>query len=336
MYKPILGITMGDACGAGPEITAMAMQDPAVREQARMLVIGDAATMQQAANIAHVSAKVVAVPSPAEARYEPGTIEVIDLKNIDLSRLTYGKVNAMAGKAAVQYVLKAIELAQGEEIDAIVTAPLNKEAMNLAGYHYQGHTEILAEKCGCKVSMLLVTGNLRVTHVTTHCSLQEAIDRCQKPRILEVIALTDDACKQVGIESPRIAVAGLNPHAGEGGLFGDQEIKQITPAIEEAKSQGFNVTGPYPPDTVFFRCAQGQFDAAIAMYHDQGHIAVKAGGVDEGVNVTIGLPIIRTSVDHGTVFGKAGKGTANPASMLEALTLAIVMSHARRKRKGLE
>ncbi|MCL5025720.1 MAG: 4-hydroxythreonine-4-phosphate dehydrogenase PdxA, partial [Chloroflexi bacterium] len=218
---------------------------------------------------------------------------------------------------------------------AIVTAPLNKEAMNLAGYHYQGHTEILAEKCGCKVSMLLVTGKLRVTHVSTHCSLREACDRAKKGRVLEVIALTDDACRQVGLENPRIAVAGLNPHAGEGGLFGDEEIKEIIPAIEEAKTKGYSVTGPYPPDTVFFRCSQGQFDAVVAMYHDMGHIAVKAAGVDEGVNVTIGLPIIRTSVDHGTVFGKAGKGTANPASMLEALKLAVVMAHARRKKRGL-
>ncbi len=335
MYKPILGITMGDACGAGPEITAMAMQNPEIRDQARMLVIGDAATMQKAAEIAHVPARVLAISSPAEARYEPGTIEVIDLKNIDVDKLTYGKVNAMAGKAAVEYVLKAIELALPNEIDAIVTAPLNKEAMNLAGYHYQGHTEILAEKCGCKVSMLLVTGSLRVTHVTTHCSLRQAIERCKKERVLEVINLTDDACKQVGIENPRIAIAGLNPHAGEGGLFGDEEIREITPAIAEAKTRGFNVTGPYPPDTVFFRCSQGQFDAVVAMYHDQGHIAVKAGGVDEGVNVTLGLPIIRTSVDHGTVFGKAGKGTANPASMLAALKLAVVMSHTRRKKLGL-
>jgi 4-hydroxythreonine-4-phosphate dehydrogenase len=335
MYKPILGITMGDACGAGPEITAMATRNPEVRAIARMVVIGDAATMQQAANIAHVPAKILPITSVQEAKFEDGSIEVIDLKNIALDKLTYGKVNAMAGKAAVDYVLKAIELAQANEIDAIVTAPLNKEAMNLAGIHYQGHTEILAEKCGCKVSMMLVTGKLRVTHVSTHCSLREACDRAKKPRVLEVIALTDDACKQVGIENPRIAVAGLNPHAGEGGLFGDEEIKEIIPAVNEAKEKGYNVSGPYPPDTVFFRCAAGQFDAVVAMYHDMGHIAVKAAGVDEGVNVTLGLPIIRTSVDHGTVFGKAGKGTANPASMLEALNLAVVMSHTRRKKLGL-
>jgi len=204
--------------------------------------------------------------------------------------------------------------------------------LNKAGYHYDGHTQILAELCRAKeVAMMLVTGKLRVSHVSTHVSLLRAIERVRPERVLTALKLTNEALKQMGIENPRLAVSGLNPHAGERGLFGDEEQKYIIPAIEEARRQGMNVTGPLPPDSVFLRASQGQFDAAIAMYHDQGHIAVKMLGITEGVNVTLGLPIIRTSVDHGTVFGKAGKGTADPTSLIQAIKLASVMCRNRRR-----
>jgi 4-hydroxythreonine-4-phosphate dehydrogenase len=228
-----------------------------------------------------------------------------------------------------------VDLALAGECDAIVTSAINKEALNKAGYHYDGHTQILAELCGAKeVAMMLATGKLRVSHVSTHVSLFKAIERVKLPRILTVLKLTNEAMKEMGIDNPRIAVSGLNPHAGEGGLFGDEEPKHIIPAIEEANRLGMNVVGPLPPDSVFLRTSQGQFDAAIAMYHDQGHIAVKMLGITEGVNVTLGLPIIRTSVDHGTVFGKAGKGTADPLSLIQSIKLASIMCRNRRRLQG--
>jgi 4-hydroxythreonine-4-phosphate dehydrogenase len=276
--------------------------------------------------------KVVALKEVSKARFEDGVIEVLDLANIDLSKLTRGVVDPMAGKAAYEYVRRAVELALAEEIDAVVTAPLNKEAMNAAGYHYTGHTEILADLCESEdVAMMLVAGDLWVSHVTTHVPLREACELVKKERILKVIELTERALKRMGIERPSIAVAGLNPHTGEGGIFGREEIDQIEPAVEEAKRLGYDVTGPMPPDTVFYRAVKGkeigrsQFDAVVAMYHDQGHIPIKLLGFFDGVNVTLGLPITRTSVDHGTVFGKAGKGTANPASLIEAIKLGAKM-----------
>jgi 4-hydroxythreonine-4-phosphate dehydrogenase len=238
----------------------------------------------------------------------------------------------MAGKAAYEYIKLGTEMALSGEADAIVTSAINKEALNNAGYHYDGHTQLLAELCGVKdVAMMLVSGSLRVSHVSTHVSLFQAIERVRPPRILTVLRLTNEAVKQMGVTEPKIAVSGLNPHSGEGGLFGDEEIKYITPAIEEARTQGMNVVGPLPPDSVFLRAYEGQFDAAIAMYHDQGHIAIKMMGITHGVNVTLGLPIIRTSVDHGTNFGKAGKGTADPTSLVEAIKLGSIMVQNKRR-----
>jgi len=334
--KPILGITMGDAAGVGPEIIVMALSREDIREICSPLVIGDAVTMEEAVRIVGLPNRVVALKEASEARFEEGVIEVLDLANIDLSKLTRGVVDSMAGKAAYEYVKRAVELALGGKIDAVVTAPLNKEAMNAAGYHYSGHTGILAELCKAKdVAMMLVAGELRVSHVTTHVSLREACGLVKKQRILKVIELTEEALKRIGIERPSIAVAGLNPHAGEGGLFGWEEVEEIEPAVEEAKRLGYDVTGPMPPDTVFYRATRGkeigrsQFDGVVCMYHDQGHIPIKLLGFFEGVNVTLGLPMTRTSVDHGTVFGKAGKGTANPASLIEAIKLGARMASRR-------
>ena len=328
-YKPLLAITMGDAAGSGPEIIAKTLAEPEISAACRCVVIGDADTMRESLKITGVPGRVRAIEKLTEALFKDGVIEVIDLHNIQLNKLTRGRVDPMAGKAAFEYIKLAAELALAGECDAIVTSAINKESLNKAGYHYDGHTQLLAELCGVPdVAMMLVSGQLRITHVTTHVSLHEAIEMVRPERILTVIRLTDEAVRQMSVNKPRIAVAGLNPHAGESGLFGDEEAKYIKPAIEAACRQGMNVAGPFPPDSVFFRASEGQFDAVIAMYHDQGHIAIKILGITQGVNVTLGLPIIRTSVDHGTVFGKAGKGTADPTSLMEAIKLATAMSRA--------
>lgn len=330
-YKPLLALTMGDAAGSGPEIITKALAIPEIRMICRPVVIGDAATMQAALKITGAPGNIRSIKKLPEAMFQEGTIEVIDLHNIQLERLTRGCVDTMAGAAAYQYIKLATNMVLSGECDAIVTSAINKEALNNAGYHYNGHTELLAELCGVpSVAMMLVSGNLRVSHVTTHVSLRRAIELVRPERILTVLKLTQEALPSMGVDKPRIAIAGLNPHSGEGGLFGDEEAQYIVPAVESARKQGINVTGPLPPDSVFFRTAGGQFDAALAMYHDQGHIAVKMLGITEGVNVTLGLPIIRTSVDHGTVFGKAGKGTADATSLVQSIKLAVVMSLKRK------
>lgn len=331
-YKPLLAITMGDAAGSGPEIITKALADPEVRAVSRPVVVGDAATMQAALEITGAPGEVKSIEKLSAASFQDDIIEVIDLHNIQLDKLTRGRVDPVAGKAAYEYIKLATEMTLARESDAIVTSAINKEALNKAGYHYDGHTQLLAELCGGpEVAMMLVSGKLRVSHVSTHVSLLRAIERVRPERILTVLRLTDEAVRQMGVAEPRLAVAGLNPHSGEGGLFGDEEIKYIAPTIEEARRQGMNVTGPLPPDSVFLRTSEGQFDAAIAMYHDQGHIAVKMLGITHGVNVTLGLPIIRTSVDHGTNFGKAGKGTADPTSLILSVKLASVMCRNRRR-----
>jgi len=332
-YRPLLALTMGDASGSGPEIIAKALAEADIREMCRPVVIGDAATMKEALQITAMPGEVRAIKEISEARFEGGIIEVVDLQNIDLAKLTRGRVNTMAGAAAYEYIKMATELTLEGKSDAIVTSAINKEALNKAGYHYDGHTGMLSEMCGTPdVTMMLVAGNLRVSHVSTHVSLREAIDRVRPERILTVVRLTNEAVKEMGIAEPRLAIAGLNPHSGEDGLFGDEELKYIIPAIKEARRQGYDVMDrALPPDTIFARANVGQFDAAIAMYHDQGHIAVKMLGIWLGVNVTLGLPIIRTSVEHGTNFGKAGKGTADPRSLIAAIKLATTMARSRKQ-----
>lgn len=331
-YRPIHAVTMGDAAGSGAEIVAKTLAEPGIRKMCRSVVVGDAATMEDALRITGAPGRVRAIDDVSQAGFEDGVIEVLDLKNIDLARLTRGRVDVMSGKASYEYIKVATELTLAGKTDAIVTSAINKEALNKAGYHYDGHTGLLAELCGGPdVAMMLVAGNLRVCHVSTHVSLSEAINRVRPERILKVIELARNAVRDMGIDDPRIAVPGLNPHSGEDGLFGDEEPRYILPAIEEARRRGYNVADrPLPPDTAFFRARDGAFDVVIAMYHDQGHIAIKMLGIFLGVNVTLGLPIIRTSVDHGTNYGKAGKGTADPRSMIESMKLATVMVHGRK------
>lgn len=328
--KPILAVTLGDAAGSGPELITKAFADPAVRSVCRPVVVGDAATLRAALQLTGVGSTVRVIERPRDSRDDARTIDVIDLANIDAARLERGKVSAHTGRAAYESIKRAVDFTLAGDADAVVTSAINKAALHLAGYAYDGHTELLAELCGKpKVTMMLVAGKLRVCHVSTHVSLAAAIDRVRPERILEVVALADAGARQLGVTRPHIAVAGLNPHAGEGGLFGDEEIKYIAPAVAAASGRGFHVSGPYAGDTVFFRTLQGEFDCAIAMYHDQGHVAAKMLGIWQGVNVTLGLPIIRTSVEHGTDFANAGKGTGDARSLIEALKLAATMALSR-------
>jgi len=325
--KPILAVTLGDAAGSGPELITKGFADSEVRSVCRPIVIGDAEVVRAALAITRVPSTVRVIARAAEAGDDPAFIDVIDLANLKISELVRGKISATTGRAAYDAIKRAVELTQAGETQAVVTSAINKAALHEAGYKYDGHTELLAELCGKpKVTMMLVAGKLRICHVSTHVALSEAIARVKPERILQVVKLAHDGVRQLGIAQPHIAIAGLNPHAGEGGLFGDEEIKFITPAIAEANRQGFRVSGPLAGDTVFFRTLQGEFDCAIAMYHDQGHVAAKMLGIWQGVNVTLGLPIIRTSVEHGTDFANAGKGTGDPRSLVQALKLAALMA----------
>ncbi len=328
--RAVVGVTMGDGAGIGPEVILGALAEPSVQALGHYLVIGDAVRMEQAARILGSPLRVHRCAAPAEARFEPGTVDVLDL-NLLPADLPWGHVDPRAGHAAFAYIERAVELAKQGVIDAIATAPLNKEALHAGGHLYPGHTEILADLTGTKqYAMLLVTPVLRVIHVTTHLSMRQACDRIKRERVATVIRLGHKVLKDAGIAHPRIAVAGLNPHAGEHGLFGHEEAQEIEPAVAEARAEGIDATGPWPGDTVFLRARQGAFDLVVAMYHDQGHIPVKLMGLETGVNVTVGLPIIRTSVDHGTAFDIAGTGKADPQSMAEALRLALQLAPHRR------
>lgn len=339
--KPLLAITMGDPAGIGPEIIARAIASGMVHKVCRPLVVGDAGVLRQAAKIVGADVVIHAVGEVDDAAFEDGTMDVLDLKNVDLTCLQYGHVSADCGKAAYEAVITAIELALAGRVDGTVTGPINKEALNLAGHHFAGHTEIYAHYTKTEdYVMLLTEGNLRVAHVTTHVSLRQACDLVKKARVLKVIELAAAACKTLGVASPRIGVAGLNPHAGEGGLFGTEERDEILPAIEAARATGLDVDGPVPPDTLFPKLKGGLYDMLVVMYHDQGHVPMKFNSFvfdkDEqawtsvtGVNTTLGLPIIRTSVDHGTAFDQAGKGTARADSLLDAIRLAARLAGTR-------
>ena len=326
---------MGDPAGVGPEITCKMFATKEIYAYCRALVIGDSGCLNEGLKVAKIKLQLNPIKKVSEAKFAPGTVDVIDLHNVDLKNLRMGESQATAGKACVEYIKKAVELATAGELDAIVTGPINKKAMNMGGYKYSGHTELLADLTKTKdFAMLLVTGPLKVVHVSTHVSLVEAIRRVTKERVITVIRLANQALEEMGVTHPRIAVAGLNPHAGEDGMFGEEEIEIITPAIQAAKKEGINVAGPIAPDTVFMRAENGEYDVVVAMYHDQGHVAIKMLGFQLGVNVSIGLPIIRTSVDHGTAYRRAGLrlGTGDASSLIEATKLAAQMAISRRKR----
>ena len=335
---PLLGITMGDPGGIGPEICAKALREAGIYSICRPIIIGDAAVMANAVAFSNLDLTLNACRRVMDGRFTAGTLDVLDLGNMPMAELRHKTVTIAQGRAAFAYIDRAITLALAGEIDGTVTGPINKAAINAAGFHYAGHTEIYGEKTGTTdYAMMLADGNFRVTHVSTHVSLREACDRVKKQRVLKVIQLTHETLQGLDIDTPRIAVAGLNPHCGEGGLFGDEDDTEIAPAVAAAQSAGLWVEGPLPADTVFSKMKGGMYDAVVVMYHDQGHIPAKLIGFQyddhtgiwsqmAGVNVTIGLPIVRTSVDHGTAFDKAGDGRANPQSMIEAIKLAAMLS----------
>ena len=322
MKPPLIAVTMGDPAGIGPEILARTFAKKNFREENRAVVVGDAKRLERASRLLDLPLRVNVVEEPEGAGFEPGTVDVISETDLP-GDLPFGELDARAGDAAFRYVERATRLAGEGRVAAVTTAPLNKEAMHLAGHKYPGHTEILAELTATKnYAMMLVTDELKVIHVSTHVSLKEAIERVRPERELAVIRLAHESLKKLGVESPRVAVAGLNPHAGENGLFGTEDAEQIAPAVAAAVEEGIDATGPHPPDIVMMRARMGAFDIVVVQYHDQGHIPIKLMGFDTGVNVTVGLPFFRTSVDHGTAFDIAGTGKADPTSLRAALALA--------------
>lgn len=332
---PILAITMGDPAGVGPEIAAKTFSDFTVYDRCRPLLIGNITIMERALGVVKSDLKINKVSSVSEAKFEKGTIDIYQIEVENVASIAYGEVSAIAGDLAFKAVKKAIDLALAKEVDATVTGPIHKGALNAAGHHFSGHTEIYAHYTNTsKYGMLLADEDLKVVHVSTHVSLRQACDLVKKERILDVIHLMNDALHQIGIKNPKIGVAGLNPHSSDGGLFGSEEAEEILPAIEAACAEGINAEGPVPPDTLFALANGGKYDGCIAMYHDQGHIPFKVVGFQwdkqtkimksvRGVNITLGLPIIRTSVDHGTAFEIAGKGVASPDALHSAINYAI-------------
>lgn len=316
----IIGLTMGDPAGVGPEICLKALTS-GEKFKYKYVIFGSCGILNYYKKILNIKVPFNVINDIKN--FKDGFINIFDVVNLSINDIKIGKVDGKCGDAAFQYIKTAIEMALKKEIDAVVTAPLNKEALHIGGHNFDGHTEIFATLTGTKkYAMMLTGGKLRVIHVSTHCALSEACRRVKKDRVLDVINIANVTLKRMGIKNPAIAVAGLNPHAGEAGLFGREEIDEIIPAVDEAKKNGLNVIGPVPPDTVFLKGMKGEYDIVVAMYHDQGHIPLKLLGFESGVNITAGLPIIRTSVDHGTAFDIAGKGIANCVSMIEAMKSA--------------
>lgn len=331
-YIPF-AVTMGDPAGCGPEALASALTSPEFDPSNRLICVGERQVMERAFQAIGKQYLIRVITRPEEYKPVEGTLHVLDLHNVDHQRHRYGELQASAGHAAYEYITTGIELALEGRVSAVVTGPISKEALHLAGHAYDGHTEIFATLTSSKnVTMMLASGHFRVTHVSTHVPLHQAIERCKSQRILDVLKLTEEGLRRIGIQKPHLAVAGLNPHCGEGGIFGTEEMDQIQPAIDQACQDGLNVYAqPIAPDTVFVRMLENkEFDAVVAQYHDQGHIAAKIVDFWGGVNITLGLPIIRTSVDHGTAFDIVGKGTTNPKSMLNAIAYAkLIVGSAR-------
>jgi len=329
VHRPRVAITMGDAAGVGPEVVMKSLASPRLYERCRPLVIGDAERLREAGRLvgSALTVRGLTVDEIRGARFESGVVDCIDLKLIPAG-LPWGQLSAVAGDAAYRFVKVATELAVAGEVEAICTAPLNKEALHAGGHIYPGHTELLAELTGTpEVSMMLTAPNLRVIHVTAHVGLVDAIARIEPGLVERTIARGHAVLVKAGVSRAKIGVCGINPHAGENGLFGHgEEQAKIEPAVAACRRRGWDVEGPLPADTLFFRAARGDFDLVVAMYHDQGHGPVKVLGLESGVNITVGLPVIRTSVDHGTAFDIAGTGRADERSMLEALRQAIELA----------
>jgi 4-hydroxythreonine-4-phosphate dehydrogenase len=327
MSLPTIAITMGDAAGIGPEIIMKALARLEARTICRALVVGDARRLALAGRIVGSQLRIASRESAGDARYAPGTVECIDLALVP-DELPFGVTSSVAGEAAFRFIERAVRIVEAGEAQAICTAPLSKEALHAAGHRYPGHTELLAALTNTpEVSMMLVAPKLRVIHVTTHIGLLDAIARIDAPLVERVIARAQETLVRAGIARPRIGVCAINPHAGENGLFGrGEEAEKIEPAIRNVLARGWDVRGPLPADTLFYLAARGDYDIVVAMYHDQGHGPIKVLGLEAGVNITVGLPVVRTSVDHGTAFDIAGKGLADERSLVEALRQAAALA----------
>ena len=328
-FRPRVAITMGDAAGIGPEITVKSLADPSVRESCVPIVLGDARVLERAMQATGVTLPIRTITRPAEADGRAGVIELLDYQNVDMAAHRWGVVHAPHGEAAVHYTREAGRFALAQQIDAIVSAPLNKEAMHAAGYPYEGQTEILGELSKSRPAMVLVLGQMRLMLFTNHMALRAVCDYIRKDRVLDRLVLADAALRDMGIAHPRLAVAGLNPHAGESGAFGNEERDEIVPAIEAARARGIDAAGPFPADTVFLKARDGAFDLTLALYHDQGLMAVKLLGFGTVVTLLVGLPLIRTSTGHGTAFDIAGKNMADHKNLLEAIRVAAQVAAAR-------
>jgi len=329
--RPILAITMGDPAGIGPEIVLKALAGEELYGVCRPLVIGASGVLRRAQKLVAAPPGLNVVAGPEEGRFQSGTLDLVDMANVEVEELAWGQLSAMAGRASVEYVLEAVRLVLSGRVQGIATGPISKEAINLANYPYIGHTELLADVTQApRVTTMLASGPLRVVHVTRHIALRDVAAQVKRHRVVETIEIAHQGLKEMGFLTPRIAVAALNPHRGEGGLLGDEEMEEIGPAVEIARQAGIEVRGPFSADVVFHQALQGEFDVVVAMYHDQGHIPIKTYGFEKSITITLGLPIIRTSVDHGTAFDIAGRGLASPNSLIEAIKAAAEI--ARRKR----
>jgi len=324
---PLIAITVGDPAGVGPEVTLRALAEGELHLFCRPVVIGDAGVLVHAIEMLGKALVVRPIYHTTDAHFTARMVNVFDLGNVDWRQLEVGQVSAIAGHASVEYVIKGVELARSGEVDAIVTGPINKKAIKLGGYDYIGHTEILNDLThAARTTTMLVARDLRVTHVTRHVPFCEVAGRLSLDRVLQTISITAAGLQQIGIDSPRLGVAALNPHGGEGGLLGREELEMIAPAVDKARRTGIDARGPFPADSIFFRAIAGEFDAVVAMYHDQGHIPVKVHDFEGSYSVTLGLPIVRTSVDHGTAFDIAWQGVASPRSMIEAVKAAALLA----------
>lgn len=331
-YRPLLGLTMGDACGVGPEVILKALAHEEMYAVCRPFVIGHADFLKRDMAIAKVDLDIQVIESPQGGQFKCGVVDVWQPIDVEMSKVEIAKVCPEAGRAAAEWVMAAIDLAMASQIDGIVTAPLNKEAMNLAGYDYAGHTELLAERTGAPIAhLMLASERMNVSHVTGHIPLSEVTNRLHTDLIYNTIELTRNALIAMGRENPKLAICGVNPHAGEHGLFGKEDAEVILPAVERAQAHGWLVEGPLPGDTVFFKVYDGRYDGAVAMYHDQGHAPAKLVAFDDAVNVTLGLPIVRASVDHGTAFDIAGKGIAKVVNMLQTIRVGAQLANWRKK-----
>ncbi len=323
MKRPLIAVPIGDPAGVGPEIAVKAIASKEVFDVADCIVIGDKTIVENAVKITETNLTVNIVTTPKEGDYRKGILNLIDLGNIDMARFEFGKINGMCGKAAYEYIAKSIELANEGEVDAVATTPINKESLRAGDIHFIGHTEIFGALTGTEDPLTMFeTNGMRVFFLTRHVSLREMLDMITKERIKDYVKRCLEALAKLGVTDGTMAIAGLNPHSGEHGLFGWEEVNEITPAIEELQAEGYDVTGPIGADSVFHQAAQGRYNSVLSLYHDQGHIATKTLDFEKTIAITNGMPILRTSVDHGTAFDIAGKNIVSAVSMIEAILLA--------------